>query len=80
VPRLGSGGVTYEHGVAGIIDDLSYLDLLHKANELMIQRTVDLQRRCEQIIAETDDTDQRERAVKQLKILTRMESQIPRTL
>jgi len=61
-------------------NDVSYLDLLHKINERMIQRAVDLQARYEQIIAETDDANQREWAVKQLKTLKRMETGLPKTL
>jgi hypothetical protein len=61
-------------------DDLSYLDLMHQANERMAQRAVELQERCRQIIAETDDAQKREWAIRQLKILQRMENRIPKTL
>jgi hypothetical protein len=61
-------------------DDLSYLDLMRQANERMIQRAVELQERCRQIIAETDDAKKREWAIRQLEFFRRMESRIPKTL
>ena len=60
-------------------DDLSYLDLLHKANERMAERAVELQKRLKQIIAETGDAKQREWAIQQLRFFERMESRIPKT-
>jgi hypothetical protein len=60
-------------------DDLSYLDLMHEANERMIQRAIELQERCRQIIAETDDAQKREWATRQLEFFQRMERRIPKT-
>jgi hypothetical protein len=40
--------------------DLSYLDLLHQANDRMRDRAVELQARLKQIISETADDRKRE--------------------
>jgi hypothetical protein len=59
--------------------DLSYLDLMHKVNDRMIERAVELQSRLKQIISETDDAQKREWAIQQLKIFERMANSIPKT-
>jgi hypothetical protein len=61
-------------------DDVSYLDLMHRANEAMNRRVVELQERYKRIIAETDDAQKREWAIRQLTFFQRMESRIPKTL
>jgi hypothetical protein len=61
-------------------DDFSYLDLMHKLNDRMSQRLVDLQGRCQQIISETADASKREWAIQELARLKQMENRIPKTL
>ena len=61
-------------------DDLSYLDLLHRCRERMAKRAVELQERCKQIIAETDDAQKKEWAMRQLEFFKRVESHTPKTL
>jgi hypothetical protein len=58
--------------------DLSYLDLLHQANDRMRDRAVELQARLKQIISETADDRKRAWAVQQLKFFERMEHRLPR--
>jgi hypothetical protein len=61
-------------------DDFSYLDLLHQRREQMASRAVELQERCKQIIAETDDPKKREWVIRLLKFYQRVESHTPKTL
>ena len=56
------------------------LDLIHQANDRMIERAVELQKRLKQILSETDNAKKREWAIQQLKFFERMESRIPKTL
>jgi hypothetical protein len=40
---------------------------MHKVNDRMLQRVVDLHRRLEQIVSETGDANERELAIRQLR-------------
>jgi hypothetical protein len=59
-------------------DDLSLLDHMHRFNDRMSQRLADLQSRCEQIISETDNANQRDWAIQELARLKRMQNRIPK--